>query len=252
MENFTPADIEKICKKMQFKYCELKSNNKRYAPYNNTPGKLKEKIKSIQDYLDNLPNDIYYLNCKIYPKGDVFTYKYNKGNLSENSNNSPQIYPVMSQPTPLEKFQTLDEWKKQEKLINDLQQEIALLKMQAKFADTLKEQPTEEKQNPILGFAENVLPQFMPILDRYFNIKEKELEIKAKPKQAPIQKPLNNLIKKFRPLPDMSDEINLNKYFVYFMNLPEQAAEHELNFVNTQNADLYNLLISKFYEDEKI
>ena len=252
METFTPADIEKICNKMQFKYCELTNQTKKFGGYNQTPGKLKEKINSIKKFLQELPDDVYFLNCKIFPKGDVFTYKYNKGNLSETGNITPQIYPVISQ-TPLEKFQTLDEWKKQEKLINELQQEIALLKMQAKFADTLKEQPTEEKQNPILGFAENVLPQFMPILDRYFNIKEKELEIKAKPKPAqPIQRPVNNLIKKFRPLPDMSDEINLNKYFVYFMNLPEQAAEHELNFVNTQNADLYNLLISKFYEDEKI
>lgn len=250
MENFTPADIEKICNKMQFKYCELTSQTKKYGGYNQTPGKLKEKINSIKKFLQELPDDIYYLNCKIFPKGDIFTYKFNKGNLSESTNVTPQIFPVYNS-TPLEKFQTLDEWKKQEKTINDLQQEIAFLKMQAKFADTLKEEPKEEKQNAILGFAENVLPQFMPILDRYFNIKEKELEIKAKPKQD-IKQPAAKIFKKFRPLPEITDEINLQKYLVYFMNLPDLAAEQELVYVNTQNANLYNLLISKFYEDEKI
>lgn len=250
MENFTPADIEKICNKMQFKYCELTSSTKKYGGFNQTPAKLKEKINSIKKFLQELPDDIYFLNCKIFPKGDIFTYKFNKGNLSENINTIPQIYPVMQQPTPLEKFQTLDEWKKQEKLINDLQQEIAFLKMQAKFADTLKEQPQEEKQNPILGFAENVLPQFMPILDRYFNIKEKEIELKSR--QPKPQQTIKKVIKQFRPLPNIADEKNLQNYFIYFMNLNDTAAEQELNFVETNNKELFNLLISKFYTNEEI
>jgi hypothetical protein len=248
METFNPNDIAELCNKWQYKYCELVSSSKKYGGYNQTPKDLKTKLTSIKKYLQELPNDIYFLNCKISPKGDIFTYKYNKGNLSENT--TPVVYPVINNAAPLEKFQTLEEWKKQELTINSLRNELELLKMQNQIKESLQEPEQEEKENKILGCAENILPQFMPVLDRYFNIKEKELEIKSKAldkKPAPV--PAKKIIKKFRPLPETTGE-NLQAYFNYFINLTDSQAADELTYVSTQKPDLYNLLITKFYEDE--
>lgn len=249
METFNPNDIAELCNKWQYKYCELvDSLGNKYGGRNQTPKDLKAKITSIKKHLDIVPNGIYFLHCLISPKGTVFTYKYNKGNLSETA--TAPVYPIINNAAPLEKFQTLEEWKKQELTINSLRNELELLKMQNQIKESLQEPDQEQEENKILGFAENILPQFMPVLDRYFNIKEKELELKAKAidkKPAPV--PAKRIIKKFRPLPETTGE-NLNAYFNYFMNLTDNQAAEELNYVMQVKPDLYNVLISKFYEDE--
>lgn len=243
MTNIKPEDINSIIKTYQYRYISLTNAKNKFGGFNKTPKELNKKVETIKQLLINLPNDIYYLNFRMTPTGDIFTYQFNKGNLSEQP---VQAAPLILQPTQLEKFQTIDEWKKQEKTINDLQQEIAMLKLKEQFA-TLKE-PEPEPVNPMIGFAQNILPIFTPLMEKYFNLKEREIKIKEN--QSIVKKPIiKKIIKKFRPLPNTNDP-NLPEYITYFDTLSDSDAETELNFVATQNPDLYNYLNETFYPDE--
>lgn len=243
MQNIKPEDINTIIKTYQYKYISLTNAKNKFGGFNKTPKDLNKKVDTIKQLLINLPNDIYYLNFRMTPTGDIFTYQFNKGNLSEQP---VQAAPLILQPTQLEKFQTIDEWKKQEKTINDLQQEIAMLKLKEQFA-TLKE-PEPEPVNPMVGFAQNILPIFTPLMEKYFDLKEREIKIKEN--QTINKKPvIKKIVKKFRPLPGVNDP-NLPEYIKHFDTLSDGDAETELNFVATQNPDLYNYLNETFYPDE--
>lgn len=243
MVNINPEDINNIIKTYKYKYVSLSNGKNKFGGFNKTPNVLPKKVQEIKELLINLPNDIYYINFRMSPGGDTFTYQYNKGHLSEQM---PSMTPIIMQPTQLEKFQTLDEWKKQEMLISELKQEIAMLKMQQQMA-TLKE-PEPEPINPVMGFAQNILPMFMPLADKYFQQKDRELAIKEK--AAAAAKPIvKKVIKKFRPLPDLNDP-NLNAYINYFDSLSDQDAENELQHVATAKPDLYNYLSETFYPEE--
>lgn len=247
----TPLEIDQVIKTGQYKYLELIANGKKYGGYNRTPKELKTKIESVKQFIETLPDGIYTLNFKISPSGDTFTYPYSKGNLSEN------ITPIMYQqaapaPAPLEKFQTLEEWKKQEQKINDLERELAILKITNEIKQPLAE-PAEEK-NIFLGFAENVLPTFLPVLDKYFMIKERELAIKEK--NASTQKPQQTVKKviktnapNFRPVPEIGTPSFIN-YINYFLNLDDDKAEQELTYLEQTNPNIYNYITANYYENE--
>lgn len=244
MQNIKPEDIENIIKTYQYRYVSLTNAQNKFGGYNKTPKDLKNKIDAIKKLLANLPNDIYFFNFKMTPAGDTFTYQYNKGNVLSEA--APSITPIVLPSAPLEKFQTLDEWKKQEQLISELRQEIAMLKMQKQF-ETLKE-PEPEPVNPVIGFAQNVLPMFMPLAEKYFSQKDRELAIKEKAARAsrPI---IKKVISKYRPLPNVNDP-NINNYIDYFDTLSDGQAEQELIYVQKNNPELYQYLSETFYPDE--
>lgn len=240
-----PDEIEKIMKEGQFKYVELVSRDKRYGGYNNTPGALKDKINQIKKFLISLPDDIYYLNFKINTKGDVFQYTYNKGNKPMNE--APHI-PIVYNSAPLEKFQTLEEWKKQEQRINELEKELELMRLKEQFKGMNEAPAKEPEKNVFLGFAENVLPTFVPFLDKYFQLKEKELNLKEKQNNR-IVLPKKKVLNKFRPVPDTADP-NFQNYLKYFEALPDHLADQEVQFLQVNKPDIYKLIIDQFYESE--
>lgn len=241
-----PQDIEKIARDFQYKYIELQSSDgRKLAHYNNTPARLGAKIKDINSLLSKQPDGLYYLNYKISPKGDIFQFAYNKGNINMSENSTPIIInsPVPNQ-NNLEKFQTLQEWKRQEQEISELKNKIALMEMEKNYNGVEEEQ--EEPKNPILGFAENILPTFMPILDKYLSLREREVQVNE-------QKAKNLMYKKDfklagRPIPALTDP-NFIKYETYFSKLSDQAASEEMNFLEINNKPIYDYLNRKYYEE---
>jgi hypothetical protein len=244
MQFIQPEDINNLIKQYQYKYISLSTAKNKFGGFNQNPKTLNKKVDDIKKLLVNLPNDIYYINFKMIPNGDVFSYQYNKGGMSESI--QPVVYNI-PQPTQLEKFQTLDEWKKQEKTISDLQQELALLKLQQQF-QTLQ-QPAPEPENKTLGFIQNVLPVFMPLAEKFFDLKTRELAIKERQVNQ-VKKPVvKQVINKWRPLPTITDP-QIHNYLLWFDKLTDQQAENELAYVEQNNSDLYKLLLTNFYPDE--
>jgi len=240
-----PQDIEKIAKDFQYKYIELQSNDgRKLAHYNNTPARLGAKIKDINSLLTKQPDGLYYLNYKISPKGDIFQFAYNKGNINMSENNpTPMIINTMPpNSNNLEKFQTLQEWKRQEQEISELKNKIALMEMERNFNGTEEEQ--EEPTSALKGFAENILPTFMPIFDKYLSLKEREVKIN----EQKVQKPMYKKVAKFRPIPNIDDP-NFLAYDAYFSKLSDQAASEEMNFLETTNKPIFDYLNRKYYEE---
>lgn len=239
-----PQDIEKIAKDFQYKYIELQSSDgRKLAHYNNTPARLGAKIKDINSLISKQPDGLYYLNYKISPKGDIFQFAYNKGNINMSENSTPIIIsPPVQNINNLEKFQTLQEWKRQEQEISELKNKIALMEMERNFNGTEEEQ--EEPKNAILGFAENILPTFMPIIDKYLSLREREVKVN----EQKVQKPMYKKVVKFRPIPNITDP-NFSAYEAYFSKLSDQAASEEMNFLETNNKPIFDFLNRKYYEE---
>ena len=106
------------------------------------------------------------------------------------------------------------------------------------------EEEQEEPKNPILGFAENILPTFMPILDKYLSLREREVQVNE-------QKAKNLMYKKdfqFRPIPALTNP-NFIKYETYFSKLSDQAASDEMTFLETNNKPVFDYLNRKYYEE---
>jgi DNA gyrase/topoisomerase IV subunit A len=238
-----PQDIEKIARDFQYKYIELQSSDgRKLAHYNNTPARLGAKIKDINSLLSKQPDGLYYLNYKISPKGDIFQFAYNKGNINLSENSTPIIIsPPVQNINNLEKFQTLQEWKRQEQEISELKNKIALMEMERNFNGVEEEQ--EEPKNSILGFAENILPTFMPIIDKYLSLREREVKVN----EQKVQKPMYKKVVKFRPIPNLTDP-NFAAYEAYFIKLSDQAASDEMTFLETNNKTIFDFLNRKYYE----
>ena len=242
-----PEQIDKIIADNQYKYLELTSRTKKYGGYNATPKDLKAKITQVKKFLQNLPDDLYIINFKISPRGDTFPYEYIKGKpiISEAQTPGPQIIPIYQ--NNLEKFQTLEEWKKQERLINDLQKELELLKFKDQLKSTLSENQEAPKNN-LIGFAETILPNVMPVLDKFFELRERELNIKEQQlKRAPAPKIVKT--KQHIQVPEPGQP-GYTEYLQMFEALSDNEAERELNYLKNKQHAVYADLINRYYTDE--
>lgn len=242
-----PEQIDKIISDNQYKYLELTSRTKKYGGYNATPKDLKAKIAQVKKFLQNLPDDLYIINFKISPRGDTFPYEYIKGKpiLSEAQTPGTQIIPIYQ--NNLEKFQTLEEWKKQERLINDLQKELELLKFKDQLKSTLSENQEAPKNN-LIGFAETILPNVMPVLDKFFELRERELNIKEQQlKRAPAPKIVKQ--KQHIQVPEPGQP-GYTEYLQMFEALSDSEAERELNYLKNKQHAAYADLIKRYYTDE--
>jgi len=255
MNEIKPAEIEKIIKENQFKYIELKgADGKKYGGFNQKPDLLKKKIESIKQFCNNLPDGIYYINFKISPGGDLFTYCYNKGNFLKD-NHLSNFQPMAQMPaavSQIEKLQTIDEWRKQENKINELQNELNFLKLESKFAAQLSEAKLPTPENPYLGFMQNSLPIFLPIIDKYFDLEQQKINQKQnnQVQNNRTQPIINKVIKPlFRPVPELNDK-NFEIYLNYLMKLDDSNLEKELLYLKTNNPNILDYLNRNFFNDE--
>lgn len=261
MLQIKPNDIEQIMRDNQFQYIEIRdSSGKKYGGFNQTPKVLKKKVDSVKQFCKVLPNGIYNINFKINPSGDTFPYQFNKGNvkdeivISESKNEPFTIH------SPLERFQTLEEWKRQEKRINELESELAQLKMQMTFEAKLSEgaKTAEPEVNPILGFAQNVLPTFMPLIEKHFELQEKKLDIENKKinngqqntaQQA--QKPAQKVVRKhpFRPVPELQSD-QFNNYIQFLDKVNDVQLDIECKYLENNQPDILQWLNENYFENE--
>lgn len=251
MNEIKPNEIDKILKENQFKYLELKgADGKKYGGYNQNPATLKKKVESIKQFCSNLPDGIYYINFKISPQGDIFTYCYNKGNFlnDHRPNNMQMISAQVPQVSQIEKLQTIDEWRKQEAKINELQNELNFLKLESKFTSQLAETKIPVPENPILGFFTNSLPLFMPIVEKYFDLEQQKIN-NSKNIPPQILPPKKSYLQTFRPVPEMNDR-NFEIYLNYLMKLPDDQLEKELIYLKANNPDILNYINNNFFENE--
>jgi len=127
----TADQIDQVINDGQFKYLKLTSSDgKEFGGWNATPGALKKKIQSVREHIAKLPTGQYILHFRISPGKTEWKYILNRG--TENNGGGLSAAPVIiTQPlAELEKFQTLEEWKRQEQRIKDLEKQVEIMQLE--------------------------------------------------------------------------------------------------------------------------
>jgi len=241
----TSEQIDQVVNDGQFRYIKLTgTDGKEFGGWNKTPADLAKKIQSIRNHIKNLPTGQYFINFRINPGKDEWKYLLTKGE-SNLSQGTPQPMIIHHQGSQLEKFQTLEEWKAQEMRIKELEKELELLKMQNSFKEQLNEKPEE---NPIQGFTTSILPQFMPLFDRYMKHQEDKLALTQQRYKLRESMPQSQR-KPFRPAPAPEDPL-WESYIEYLDNLPDLRYQRELMWLKAKQPDVYQYVVQETQEEE--
>lgn len=243
----SPEQIDQVLMDGQFKYIKLTSSDgKEFGGWNATPGALKSKVNSIRGHIAKLPPGQYFLHFRISPGKTEWKYILTRGSETTNTGLS-QTPVIITQATELEKFQTLDEWKRQEQRIKDLEKQVEIMQLENQYKSQLNEQPTP---GVVEGFAEKILPSFLPLVDRYFDLEEKKLQ--RMQTQTQTRQPVPGKIlppQKFRPAPVPGTE-EFAKYLNYLDQLNDTAFTRELVYLKHNQPEVYSAVLDDEMEDE--
>jgi hypothetical protein len=240
--------IAGIISKNDFKHINLMGTEKTFQHFNRLPKDIKKKIISIQKDIKQNPDEKFSISCKRIPNGDLWVYQIeNKNYLSESpvQSQSPIFYQNSQQ---LEKFQTLDAYKIQMEKIAELQKEIELMKMESMYKSQLNEKPADD---PMKSFSTNIMPMFMPLLEKYMENQTIKNQIKLNEsgnKQRSVQKPVVKT--GFRPIPDI-DSDRWESYLDYLENLNTQDFETEIKYLSNYKPDHYKIIYDTFLNEEE-
>jgi hypothetical protein len=235
------SDIEQIAKANKYRLVKLADSQGRQVVYQNQPtaAAFKAKLQEIKERAQVLPNDcVYYVIFKNALAGEEWAYRFVKGNpvtilQQQQSTLSQPAAPIMDYNALSTKDSEIAALKNQiEQLKLQFMYEAKLNELNAKL-DTMSEK--KEEKNQLLGFAETVLPNFLPILDRYMSIKEVEARAKlaaaggkatepVKPKLAPIgSEAYNNMLEKLLQLDEESFNAKLAQLAAIDQNYAAQV-----------------------------
>lgn len=245
----TADQIEQVIQDGQFKYLKLTgSDGKEYGGWNATPQALKKKISSVREHVSKLPPGQYFLHFRISPGKTEWKYILNRG--GENTGGLSASPVIITQPvTELEKFQTLEEWKRQEQRIKDLEKQVEIMQLENQYKAQLSEKPQE---TPVQGFAEKILPTFLPLVDRYFDLEEKKLQSTQKQQTHTRTMVPGSTVKRnpFRPAPVPGSEL-WPKYLEYIDQLNDTAFTRELVYLKHNQPDVYSAVLDEDTETEE-
>lgn len=241
-------DLQNVAKANAYKYVRMEDAGGRVLVYQNATGDklLNEKIKEIQRRAQVIPGDaVYYVIFKNRATGEDWAYKYIKGN------------PVtITHVAPMQERAAIDynalENKNAE--IARLQNEIDRMKLQMIYENdlnnlrneikTMNEQKPPEK-NPILGFAETILPQFMPLLTEYLEVRKLEAQAKANGAPKPRRQPLAPAPR--LPLAGTPEFLAMCERL---NNLSDEQLDTELAKIEAVNATYANAIREILFTDE--
>lgn len=250
----TPNEINEMMQQYGCNYfCVENPNTKKII---RTYGKKQDKDNCIADIaqtISNLPNIAYFpitLKKSHSKESEEFKAKltHQKTALSAGSG-------VVNNYSPFEEARTIGKALEDGNLIASLKSEILYLKdkidaLNKENAELMEEEETlaDEKPNAMIGFFKDVMPQFMPLAEKYFEIADKKLALEAmkinnQPKLS--QQPKHP----FRPLPDVNDRAMVEKYFQFLEKIPEHIFNQEVKFLEKNAAGLHAVVIEKFTEE---
>ena len=260
MRTYNEKEIRNIFKQQGYKYaCLRDSDGKVRVTYNTeqTTNGASKKVDEAFKRLENMPDGLYTF-CFLNSKGRNVTpdeYPFLKGNVAMDEGGKTVPYHIINQipqsknesdkvlsysevlnlkmelaTVTFERNQYRNELEAANKTIAELESEIKELEAKTPLS--------EDASNP-MKWVESLGSQLMPVVDRYFSIKEKELD---KQQQAP-QKPR---VKKFTvPVIGSAEfEAWLDKLEV----MPEDKFNNLMNFLQVKYPNHYNAINEAFSE----
>ena len=246
MKEFLIKDIFDIQKEQGYKYIGLfDQQGNKVIPFNSNASSSNDRLKEIEKRLTSagLQDGFYNICCKNALKGGTAdNYMIKKGeNLGESTNANIPIVQTLP-PDLLSYAQAL----KLNVEVERMKLENAALK---KDIENLKKElienqsfMSEEEENNTPGMLENA-KTFMseamgfiaPLLDKHFELKEKQLGLQA----VQIQHRLDNSNRTKRPSPEQAGMKDKNLTESFIMNYKDDTEVYE------QLATFYNEAISK-------
>lgn len=220
--------------------------------------KIEETIKSIA----SLPDQVFKVTfCKSMSGKNKAEYCYylQKNSAATPASSSPQT--IIN--TPFEPARTMSEALKDATALAEtkaenkrLQDELDRMKLQLmrieedeEEDETMKEGDGITQANQLMGFAKEVLPQFLPLIDRHYELKAKQLELQAmamnrQQQQAPLRS--RRAGHPFRPFWSPEDQEKTASYFDYLDKLPDDKFYQELTDLQNNAPALYIAVAQEF------
>ena len=226
--------------------------------------KIDETLKSIA----SLPDQVFKITFRKSMTGKnpaLYSYYLSK---------SPSVQPSLREPapqtiinTPFEPARSMGEALKDARELAEtkaeckrLQDEIERLKLQLMQQEDLSEEEDEDlKENNVTqlaGFAKEVLPQFIPMVDKYFEIQQQKLALQAMALNRPQSSQRSRRAgHPFRPFWSSEDTAKTEKYFNWLDKQPDDIFIKELQDLQNNAPGLYILAMQEFnlnQENEEI
>lgn len=267
MKTHSEADIRKLFKQQGYKYASMRNAEGKtivtYNTENNPKIKAADKINEAFERLKVLPDGIYtflFANSKgrnVAP--DEFAFL--KGNvvLDENGKGAPfQIIHQMPTNAPKNDFDKILSYPE----VLSLQMELTTLKfkLQNTEAELAKANATivslekevadleakglGEDTSP-LKWVENLSSALLPVADRYFGIKERELDLQ----ERGVRRPKPQQQKKRPAMPEIGSA-EFEQWLDKLSDLPDEQYQKAMYNIRQVSPDHYNAIIAELESDE--
>jgi len=241
--------------------------------YNTPKQTIAKKIDEIKNRFVVLPPGVYKLYAMMRHgakgKADVFLIEH--GNIDANKylNERPQPVQIKEeQPHVLsyeEALKRIEELAGLKAENQSLKIEIEILRAQnLELQQEIEELETETLQESKPGFnLQDFATSVLPVLDRYFDNEEKKMQLKEKQLQAPGRGGYYSQPRQAQPqrrtressqennIFDRNNPQHIEKLVSHLDTLEDEQLNNELQAIQSQDAELYEYLISILFEEEE-
>ncbi len=191
MKTYTIKQLKTLATQQGYKLAALEnSKGERVQPFNKINIALNKQLDTITNRLtsDLFEDGLYYvlLSQSISKSKNADRYPIVKGKLSPDDLKEHTTPVNIIHTTPAQEVLTYEAALNYQQQISDLKNEINLLKLertslQEQLQEALDEnelsEPTAPSENMMQTFLKEALPSVTPILDRYFDLEEKKLNL---------------------------------------------------------------------------
>lgn len=264
MKTYSIKQLKTIAAQQGYKMAALEtSNGERVQPFNKISVPINKQLDTITNRLmaDLFEDGIYYVLMaqNINKSKSADRYPTVKGKLNPNDLKEPVNTP--SQPItivqPAQEVLTYEAALKYQQTISDLKNDIARLELektslQEQLQEALDENELSgEEMQPsnLQTFLKEALPSVTPILDRYFDLEEKKLNLlQLKQERKPIQRSSSNKSehKKIIPIVTGSQQ-HLELIELYYNKKLDDKLSKELDKLEDFDYELYKQVCNKLH-----
>lgn len=254
MKTYSIAEIKKIASEQGYKLCALEdSNGKRLQPYNTYKVDVKKQLDIITTRLKSelFADGIYYccLSQTINKSKNPDKYPIAKGVVKLNESQQNIQTPVYIQ-NPVEnvlswesalKFQS--EIAELKSRVRELELENNMLSAQLEEAENEIPLSDEGKENSTLTFLKETLPSVVPMLDRYFDLEEKKLNLIGLKNKVEPKPQHSRTTERKEIIVGSQDHLNIIEF--YFNKDKHQELDRELDKLQEYDENLYIQVCNK-------
>jgi len=261
----TPDQIASTCKKHVCHYFYLTDVNGttrhvQIGAKKDLDKKIAEAVQTISSLQDQVFRIVFLKSTSGTDKAE-YCYYLSK---TPQSANAPAQQPQTIINTPFEPARSMSEAlkdahematlradnKRLQDEVNRLTAECGELRAEAMAEEESKELAAAPNGiDKAAGFMKEILPQFLPIADKYFELAEKKLQLQALALSQRPQQPAQQPRKKhpFRPFPNPETETErTQQYLTWLESVPDNVFKMEIIAAKTQAPALYTILEQEF------